>query len=158
MFPESLRELANEIRQERSRDYNWELYEARLKKGYTMQQLAKITGISLPAYSSYERLRSVPSAEVAEKIAHVLGKTVDYMFPESLRELANEIRQERSRVSHKPPQSLCCVPKAAALSRDDPVTDVEARFLYERVQEILETLEDRERDVIKLRYGIGDTE
>lgn len=58
------------------------LKEARLKAGLTQAQMAKICEISVLAYQQYECGKRIPRADVAIRIARVLGSTVEHLFGE----------------------------------------------------------------------------
>lgn len=51
------------------------------EKGLTLERLAKLTDISIPTLRRILTLRGIPSQETKEKLAHVLEKPVDFLFP-----------------------------------------------------------------------------
>jgi putative transcriptional regulator len=56
------------------------LKEKRLQKNITQQELAYLTKISMSQLANIENNRSVPSVEIAIKIAHTLDCIVEEIF------------------------------------------------------------------------------
>ncbi len=160
-----------ELKSNRIDDYfNYTLRDARLKVGYTQGELAKLVGVSNSAICCYERLRAVPEEPVARRIAVLLNERLqkancidDYikeLFPESLHEMVYEIRKERE---YSPDTSNDTLDYAIPLMEDTGVPllqehQIEEAQIFElekRVQKVLKTLSYREREIIKLRYGLN---
>ncbi|MFH1359355.1 MAG: helix-turn-helix transcriptional regulator [archaeon] len=74
---------------------NYALREARCDKDLRMNDLAGEVGVSARAIRNYEHLDDNPSDRVAEAIARVLDKGVEYLFPYALRRIAQERRKAR---------------------------------------------------------------
>lgn len=145
------------LRSDKTDDYaNYALRQARIDKGYTGKQVAERVGVSIPSYFFYENVRAFPSPQTAMKIACALGKSVDELFPEKLRNLTAEIRAERDKKSNSIESFvyLSDVPEIDLVSADDPVRTVQMNFFREILGIVLRTLSYREREVLKLRYGI----
>lgn len=56
------------------------LYRARIEKGLTQAEVAKLVGINRASYTHIERGTRNPSMHVARAIARVLNRTVDELF------------------------------------------------------------------------------
>jgi putative molybdopterin biosynthesis protein len=57
------------------------LRERRLDRGWTQERLGREAGITRQSYAAIEAGRSVPSTEVALRLARALGATVEELFP-----------------------------------------------------------------------------
>ncbi len=85
------------LKSNRRDDYfNYWLRDARIAKGYTINQLAKEVGVSNASIEFYETLRTIPKSHIAERIANTLDKTVEELFPEKLNDIKTEINIERA--------------------------------------------------------------
>ena len=49
----------------------------RLKRGFTMKQLAELAGVSIQSISAIERGGMIPTVRIALKLALVLGCTIE---------------------------------------------------------------------------------
>jgi RNA polymerase sigma factor (sigma-70 family) len=162
---------------------NYNLIEAVNSAGVSIRQLSEATGIKEPTLYGYLRLRTFPNLENASKIAEYLGKSIDYLFSERLKEITQEVKEERriapwkkyrgslingvakgdidSRVRMRQVNSLNC-PLSLDDVADELVANVEVTdqadncFISELVNKTLNTLTFREREVIKMRYGLND--
>jgi len=80
------------LRTDRVDDYfNFDLRDARVSSGYTMKGLADEIGLTVPSYSTYERLRALPNPLVARRICRLLGKKPSELFPKQQPESPNHI-------------------------------------------------------------------
>ena len=66
---------------------------ARKRKGLTQFELAQLVGLTENKISRLETSRDHPRAEVAQRIANVLGRTVDELFGESI-DIATQLHNE----------------------------------------------------------------
>jgi len=147
--------------------FNYMLKQARVDKGYSLADLADISGVTLSTISSYERLRGYPDKPwVAMKICEALEMPVKWIFPEWLREYTCEVRREREsngrcdnpgdalfyavslEENQWNPYSLPDEFVKPTISRHD--------ILRERFNKVFRTLTSREREAIKLRFGFND--
>jgi transcriptional regulator with XRE-family HTH domain len=71
---------------------NYRLRNARLKARYRLADLAEKAGVTTAAIASYEMLRAFPTKKVARKIARTLNVSLDFIFPDEMRELGREER------------------------------------------------------------------
>lgn len=128
--------------------------------GYTMEALAKKSGINYTYLSEIVNLRRLPSEEQIISIAIALQKPIDYLFPETLLEsvrrktFANRIKlldEEKVKKITGPPLLLLY---------DGDINKVEEKLdsdsLKIQVVKALSTLKPRERRVLSLRYGLDD--
>lgn len=58
------------------------LKEARLARGYTLQQLAELIGVTRQSISKYELGQSLPSKEILYNSANILGFPIAYFYKE----------------------------------------------------------------------------
>lgn len=66
------------------------LRRARLRAGLTQAQVAALAGLSRPMYTNIELGRKNPSLDVAIRIAHVLGESVEALFEDSGRPVGHD--------------------------------------------------------------------
>jgi len=72
------------------------LIKARVLRGLNQQDMADYLGIPRSTYASYEVLRRTPSVYTAQRIALVLGKPVEFLFPLSEEPLIRELETKGS--------------------------------------------------------------
>jgi len=140
------------------RIYNWQLRTARLAKGMNQEDLGKKVGLSSSTVCKYECLRGYPSLERAKMVADVLDVSVATLFPEWLEDF--KLRE----VPQPSEDRTFTLDEARDMNLFPPAEDtieaveekVDRELLKERVGEILLGLEDREREILKLRFGIDD--
>ncbi len=143
---------------------NYPLKEARLKQGYTQEQLGRMVGIHTTAITAYEKLRAMPSQEIAEKLAEILHRDVNELFPEKLRDYMKQIRKGRKKDKSETPQHSIPLSPDLESSLEDPspftnlevILGISEEELRKKRDDILQGLSYREREIIKLRYGLGD--
>ncbi len=163
--------------------FNFYLREARINAGYTMKRLAEKVGISKFSICAYERLTCIPDPITAEKIGRALKKCPFEIFPQKLVQIAKEINKERrgnenkryfndlkervesgtakniEKKKYKQLESLANpieinkIPRAKLVSGDNSIENI---FLEDKVGAVLSNLTYREREVVKLRYGLSD--
>jgi len=75
------------------------LKEARTKKAYSQNELAKIVGAHVTNISRYERGGTIPTTEVLNKLANALDTTADYLMNGTTSELANEAISDKEMLS-----------------------------------------------------------
>lgn len=142
---------------------NYLLREARVKAGYTIQNLSEKIGINPITYHSYESLRGFPNDMLAVNIAKTLGREVNELFPKSLREVAREINKERrlrsTKTEQKEPEyiSLNYVPEDVLVSSDNSERMIEDIFLRVQLTHSLNSLNYRQREIIINHFGLDDS-
>lgn len=158
--------------------YNFALRDARIKMGLSGSEVAEIVGISPCSYFQIEHLRSNPSKDVGERIANVVEQPESYIFPENLREISQELGKIRSNssTSLEDRAGETCVfkgheftvAKVGPLGYEE-LQQIESRELspeeashkaesYGLARDALETLSERFRQIIEMRFGLGDIE
>jgi transcriptional regulator with XRE-family HTH domain len=66
------------------------LKEARTKKKFSQNELAKLAGIHVTNISRYERGENRPATDVLSKLANALDVTTDYLMSGSTEQVAEE--------------------------------------------------------------------
>jgi len=159
------------IRVDRIDNYlNYTFRNERIEAGYTMRELAEIVGVSTPTICNYERLRTTPEDLVARNIAIALNEKlkrtnnledyIAYLFPERLKKYVKEINDERKgfpkdALTHAVPLNAK-TKRQLPYSPDDPVENTQNSNLTESISKVMQTLTYNEREVIKLRMGLGE--
>lgn len=70
-------------------EFKKRLKTARLEKGFSQVELAKLVGIHLTNISRYERGENKPTTEVLSKLADTLNITTDYLMGGTINEKAS---------------------------------------------------------------------
>ncbi|MEK6792686.1 MAG: sigma factor-like helix-turn-helix DNA-binding protein [Nanoarchaeota archaeon] len=142
---------------------NNRLREARVSNGISAEKFSRMTGINIPSIYAYERLRAFPSENVALKISEVLGKPVDYLFPESLRELTREVRMERKEMNEGHfGDGIGTVPFSRSIRRnfvsdcENPAVYADEGFLRDALIKYLGRLSNVQKEVISMRFGFNE--
>lgn len=141
--------------------FNYYFRDTRIQEGYSKRELGELVGVSTPAISSYERLRSLPNPFIARRLARVLHKKVSDLFPEQLREYIREIRAERKGCKYDALSNSVPLPKNiermfTVPDEHSPEFLASEEFLKERIKNVLRTLSFREREILNLRYGLEE--
>lgn len=135
------------------------LINARISKGYSVAELAKKVGITFASVMNYEKMKNLPNSEIAEKMAEVLGISAERLFPANVREstqIINKYRRGYGEESIEDGRIFCC--ELSVLSRI-PVEYKDELCLDEltkKVRYALSQLNCREREILKLHFGISD--
>lgn len=146
------------IRSDRSDDYyNYHFRLARLEAGYSLSQLAYRAGVSIPTIRAYERLMSIPSPHVTRRLSRILGKKIHELFPKEIRLYTREINYERKHTTGRMISQDSLLQRIIA-SEASPEEDLLRAELSEIVNRVLDTLKERERDVLRLNFGIGNSD
>jgi transcriptional regulator with XRE-family HTH domain len=66
----------------------------RLEAGLTLNQVAHQSGVDVQMVNQYERMRAYPVEDKAQRVADVLGKEVDYLFPDEYRDIVSFVRNQ----------------------------------------------------------------
>ena len=133
---------------------NGSLIKFREEHNLTQRAAAELVGVSLDQWQHIEKLdfkRASPEAVV--KIAAALDTTASEVVPEELRDTNIGIRRIFYRDVSAP--QLCSMAKLDLLPAHE-TTEIERVDISERIDELLKTLTYREREIIKLRFGLVD--
>jgi len=151
--------------------HNYNFIAARLEADYTQCQLAELVGVTSPTISGYESLRIMPSPSTARIIAAGLREALDRtdslddyterLFPETLEAITTEVREYRRKekdgtedvLDHETIPLTKKMIKQIPYSGEDHTETIQSIDL---VDNLLNGLTNREREVIKLRYGLAD--
>lgn len=143
--------------------YNYTMRSLRLQKGLTQKQLGAKTGVNGWTIGRIESFAVYPTKEQANKIARELGMSADILFPEWLKEYNRELAPSILTDAHISLEALPSSREIAALpapfeTGDFPALDdaVIVEELSQAVKEVLGTLNESERRVIQLRFGLED--
>lgn len=135
------------------RAFNWQLWRARRRLGYTQHQLAEAVGISLHRITQFETLKRWPRTNEAVDLALALNIDECVLFPDALRE----------RCANVPASVRFSVPLSALPAREEPAL-LEAPDMLESplndalgvsLAAVLEELSPREQKVLRLRFGLN---
>lgn len=135
--------------------YNARLREAREKMGLSKKEMARFLGVTYGYYCHLERMRVYPGKRLRERIEATLGQLWQELFPEEIRRFAwREVRVEKD-----VPVSLLSLENREVLALPAETSieeEVELRLMREELDKLLGDLAPRERDIIRLRYGLAD--
>jgi|TARA_R110000751_G_scaffold38320_2_gene92127 RNA polymerase sigma factor (sigma-70 family) len=154
------------------------LYHAKLhrlaKEMGTQKAVAKYLGVSSCLFNQWVNLKNLPPKEphnrggrlwkksffdeVEKKLFELTGETWDELWPQELRdavEINGLITQKEQLITVEPQQLLTYArEEAARLEAVDPTKSAEVSELRESLIRALKHLSYREREIIKLRFGI----
>ena len=155
------------------------LYHATLhrlaKEMGTQKEVAKYLGVSSCLFNQWVNLKNLPPKEphdrggkfwqksffdeVEKKLFELTGETWDELWPQELRdavEINGLITQKEQLITVEPQQLLTYArEEAARLEAVDPTKSSEISDLKESLIRAMKRLSYREREIIKLRFGIG---
>lgn len=142
--------------------HNARLVGARKELGMTGEDMAATAGLSRGHLRDIENLRAVPTEEEMVKIACVLEKPIDYLFPEELMSAIKVGVFSRRKVELAAPEVISLTEaQGFRLAYDGEtalIEEVSRTLLVEEINEVLETLAPREQLVLRLRFGLGGKE
>ena len=156
------------------------LYHAKLhrlaKEMGTQKAVAKYLGVSSCLFNQWVNLKNIPPKEphdrggktfwrksffdeVEKKLFELTGETWDELWPQELRdavEINGLIKQKEQLITVEPQQLITYArEEASRLEAVDPTKSAEISDLRESLIRALKHLSYREREIIKLRFGIG---
>ena len=138
---------------------NIRLVDARKARGMIQLDMARAAGIKIFRFQCIENLKVVPTVEEICKIACLLEKPTDYLFPEALLSAVEAGVFSRRKAELAAPQ-IISLTEAQGLITDGGLDAVEEKIgrelLVEQVREAIDTLTPREQGVIRLRFGLVD--
>ena len=132
--------------------FHYEMKSRRTALGLTQRQVAEQCGMSLKTYSKIETFRQFPATKQADAISLVLGQSVDKLFPEwsKLVYKKRKAKIEVHDISFVSLESPTYRMLEAPDNIEDNLFDEETK---DRIEQILETLGPREREIVKMRFG-----
>jgi DNA-binding XRE family transcriptional regulator len=138
--------------------YNYELRDARVEAGYTLEDLGDTVGVTAATMCSYERLRAVPNPLIARRISRKLNRKISELFPRYLRKFVKEIKSERYRddVIDEAVSLTSASVLRDPFSQDDPEESTNYSDLQKTMGSLLNTLSFREKKAIESAYSLKD--
>ncbi len=132
---------------------NYRLVEARKNKKFQQKDIAEQVGISRLTYLNYESMRYKPNQSVKNKIAQVLEKPLEYLFPKNI-----ESYYEYNKTSEDIYDNHRRINLQQRINPHNINSDKLAKqsSLRKITKKLLETLNHKEKEVIKLRFGIDN--
>lgn len=145
----------------KQRLYNWTMRHAREVRGWTQLDLGTICGMPMHSVGQIETLRRFPNKWQAERIASALGRTVDALFPEWLKEFRLQAvprSAEEESISLEEALERRLITPVALLEQgwEDEIEMLIG--MQEVIPSLLAKLPPRERKVIELRFGFDKEE
>jgi len=140
--------------------HNARLVDARKERGMTGEAMAAAASLTRDRLRRIETLKVNPTLDELCKIACVLEKPIDYLFPDELMESVKIGVFSRRKVELNSPEiiSLTEAQRRHLLTYDGEgalIDQVSRTLLKEEVKVALATLKPRERQVLELRYGLN---
>jgi len=140
--------------------HNARLVDARKELGMTGEAMALAACITRTRLRQIETLKIVPTNDDMVKIACVLEKTIDYLFPEHLLSAVEAGVFSRRKVELAAPQVIALTEAQQrrllpASGLHELEEEVERKVLAEQLNDVLGTLKPREQRVLALRFGLG---
>jgi len=139
--------------------FNSSLRKMRIKKGISQKELCERTGMSMAKIQPIEQLKRIPTHDEADAIADALDTTIDQILPPDIyekvvpriKELPNEVFFEVT------PMSLSFNEIKQLKSTEGDLERIEDDMNMQMiVKKYIERLQDRERSVLELRFGLKD--
>jgi len=135
---------------------NDEMIRARWRKGLSQPRLAEAAGCKPWVVMALEKLdyTSLAVTENVEKIACVLELDTESVMP--LEMSGGQYIADRQVIEDVPVSRMIASQNEMRGLLPSPVDIAEEKELKERISEILNTMNDRDREVISLRFGLND--
>jgi len=140
--------------------HNARLVDTRKEHGMTGEDMAAAASLSRGRLRDIENLRVIPTNDEMVKIACILEKPIDYLFPEELMSAVRVGVFSRRKVDLSTPEIISLTEaQRLRLSYDGEtvlIDKVSRVLLAEEIKEVLTTLHPREARVLELRFGLKD--
>ena len=138
------------------RIFNWAFKRARLSKGYTMAKLAEIAGCHIAYLYAVGSFRVYPNERIRDRICIALEVSEEILFPSELRKMRLLKQPEPVAITARQLRAADLLALPAPSMEDEIDDKVGNDLLREQIEEILHTLDPRERKVLELRFGLKD--
>ena len=139
---------------------NTRLVAVRKAKGLTQAEAARGIDMAVSRYEAIERLQRLPDDEDMAKIAGYFGEPVSNLFPDALLAAMEAGVFDRRYIELTAPEIISLTEaQHLRLTYDGEgrmIDEISRKELRERIDEVLETLEPRFREVLRLRFGLDD--
>ncbi len=141
--------------------HNAKLVDSRKERSMTQRDLVAATGIPFYRVHSIETLKKNPTDDEMARIACVLEKPTDYLFPEELFPAVEAGVFSWRKAELRAPQVISLTEAKwhhlLPASGQHELEEVVARaILTDLVKEAVGTLDAREQRVLSLRFGLGE--
>jgi len=141
--------------------HNARLVDSRKQCGLTGEDMAQAAKLSRTRLRDIENLRTQPTEDEIIRIACVLEKPIDYLFPEALASAIEAGVFSRRKLTLQTPQVISLTEaqrlrllSASSSGQHELEEEVEKKLLKERVLDVLRMLKPREQRVLRLRFGV----
>jgi len=136
---------------------NEHFIEARERAGFATQtDMARMTSLTQSSISAYENFRDYPrSVEMRQRVETATGRLFEELFPAVYCDAVD-------RKLGRPVQRVLTLRELPEWTQPKMIVERSPEDLYDvkelkpRIMEALETLTERERKVLKMRFGIGE--
>lgn len=135
---------------------NYNLRKARRNFGYTLRKLSELSGVNYILIEDYERLRIFPSKKNAEKIANVLNKNTDEIFPVKIKYICKEVNAIRNKGKDILDNAESLSKECCLTYNHDYNCNLENVELRDRINKVLNCLTNKEKQTIELRFGLSN--
>jgi len=136
---------------------NNNLRSTRLELGLHQQEVSKICGMPIQAYSMIERCNRMPTESEAEKISILFKKPREYLFPQWMEIFTQKWkRMEKQRTVVLKHEQLNSPEVLALESGADMILGADRQLLKKLVKDCMTELTPREEKVLDMRYGLTD--
>lgn len=144
--------------------HNLRLLNARKEKWSRLEEACEAFHISIRRYRRIENLHFAPTEDEMAKIAIILEKQIDWLFPPVLLDSVKRgVFSKRERILREPEIIFLTDKEMQRLeetklleSGEDFFRIAQQRDLHSQVESVLDTLTPREQRVIRLRFGLDD--
>ncbi len=136
---------------------NEKMLAARKRLGLTQGDLGALCGVSQSTIGFLERFNCSTAGlqRIAAEVAEILDLDLEDVMPASL--VGKAVVASLTQIARVDSENLLAA--HTRLSRRltfDPAVGLEKEDLADKLEDVLHTLTYREREILKLRYGIGD--
>lgn len=140
--------------------HNARLVDARKERGMTQPEMAQAAGVPCWRLQHIENLKILPTEDDMIKMACVLEKPIDYLFPEELLAAIKVGVFSRRKAELAGPQILSLAEaRCSQLTYDGEtllIEEANRTLLPAQIEKVLNTLLPREKRVLELRFGLKD--
>lgn len=143
--------------------HNARLVDTRRDSGFTLPAFAEALDMAVSRLRAIEGLKRIPSEDDVCRIAILLEKPTDWLFPDSLTRAVEANVFAKRKVELEAPQlDGLTEARSPLLLSDGGIGEVEEKvdqeMAHHRIDEVLSSLTDMEARVVRLKYGLEDGE
>ena len=141
------------------RIFNNEVRKRRIELGLTQLQLGQLVEMGSQTIGHIESFKKYPTRDEGERIAEALGTTPQQLFPQWL-ELFKPKRTTFT-TEHQADERILAYTNSPMMITDGMENfecTLEKEIIGKKIHEVLNTITDREKKILSLRFGLeGDT-